>query len=224
MAGKPRTPDAQLAHALAFHDVDLVLDIGANRGQYARRLRAHGYTGRIVSFEPLPELQAVLSAEAADDALWDIGTGVAFGDAAGEAVLERSAESDMSSFLPQSDALRGVSPSSAVLERVTVPIVRLEQVAPDWLGDSRRPFLKLDVQGYEARVLDGAAGLLPKLAGVQMELSLVECYRGERLWRDSVDWLEARGFGLALMLPGYYERKLGRQLQIDGVFFAHITA
>ncbi|WGF86483.1 FkbM family methyltransferase [Marinivivus vitaminiproducens] len=218
MTDKPRTPDAQLAHALRFHGIDLVLDVGANRGQYAKRLRAHGYDGRIVSIEPLPDLRDALLAEAAGDPLWTVAAAMAFGDAPGEAVIERSAESDMSSLLPQSALLRAMSPSSVVVERVAVPVARLDDLAPAWLGDGARPFLKLDVQGYEARVLDGAAALLPRLAGVQVELSLLECYEGERLWRESVDWLEAQGFSLCLVLPGYYERKLGRHLQMDGVF------
>jgi hypothetical protein len=50
-------------------------------------------------------------------------------------------------------------------------------------------------------------------------MALVRLYAGEPLWREMVDRLEAMGFGLHLLIPGYYERKLGRQLQVDGVFY-----
>jgi FkbM family methyltransferase len=218
-SGKPRTPDEQLMHALAWRGVDLVLDVGANRGQYAQRLRTHGYLGRIVSFEPLPDAHRELCAAAAADAGWEVGPAVALGARSGRALLERSAESDMSSLHAQTALLRAVSPSSAVLERVAVEVAALDDVVTPYLRPDYRTFLKIDVQGAEADVLAGAGALLPHLVGLQVELPLVPCYEGERPWREMLAALEAEGFELALLLPGYYERKLGRQLQVDLVLF-----
>ena len=55
-------------------------------------------------------------------------------------------------------------------------------------------FLKIDAQGYEAEVLAGAAGLLERLAGIQLEMSLVPLYEGERAFRAMLDELAALGF------------------------------
>ena len=79
-------------------------------------------------------------------------------------------------------------------------------------------FLKIDAQGYDAEVLAGAAGLLERLAGIQLEMALVPLYEGERGFRGLLDDLAALGFEPWLFLPGYFERKLARQLQVDGVF------
>jgi len=134
------------------------------------------------------------------------------------AVLERSAESDMSSLLPRTALLERISPSSAVAERLEVPLRRLDGLEVLTASPWRRMLLKLDVQGGESAVLDGATGLWDRIAALQVELSLVPLYRGEAPWRAMVDRLAARGFALGLVIPGYYEHKLGRQLQFDGVF------
>jgi len=215
---KAKAPDAQLVAVLEYFRITVVLDVGANVGQYAQRLRRHGYRGRIVSFEPLADAHADLVRRAASDPLWEVGPRMALGEREGEVELEVSAESDMSSVLPQTPLLRRVSPSSAVAHRETVPMRRLDRVAPEWLRPDDRPLLKIDTQGYEARVLDGAGGLIERLAGVQLELSLVPIYRGEVDFRTMLARLDGLGFAPVLFLPGYFERKLGRQLQIDGVF------
>jgi FkbM family methyltransferase len=215
---KPKTGPAQLVAILAHERVDAVLDVGANTGQYALMLRREGYAGPILSFEPLPEPHRLLVAAAAADPLWQVAPAMALAAAPGVVVVEASAESDMSSILPQSALLRELSPSSAVQRRIKVPAARLDGLAelldPAW----RRLHLKVDVQGYEPQVLDGASGLLSRLQTIQLELALRPVYEGEQQWRNMLDRLEALGFAPALMLPGYFERKLARMLQVDVVF------
>lgn len=215
---KKRALREQLVHALGVHRIDAVIDVGANRGQYATGLRRAGWRGPIVSFEPLPDLRDALAAVAAADPDWTVAPAVALGGHDGVAVMERSAESDMSSLLPRGALLDRISPSSRVVERLEVPLRRLDGLAAVTAAPWRRMHLKIDVQGGEAAVLDGAGGLWERIAALQLELSLVPLYRGETPWRAMVDRLAARGFELAFVIPGYYEQKLGRQLQFDGVF------
>jgi len=217
-AAKPRTGPAQLAAILAHERIDAVLDVGANAGQYGRMLRQEGYAGPILSFEPLPGPRVALAEAASGDALWSLAPPLALGAAAGEVVIEVSAESDMSSILPQTALLRQVSPSSAVTERLTIEAARLDALGhllhPAW----HRLHLKVDVQGYEPQVLDGALGLLDRLQTIQLELALAPVYEGELSWRVMVDRMAGLGFAPALILPGYFERKLARMLQVDIVF------
>ena len=215
---KARSPDAQLAAVLERFSVNCVLDVGANVGQYAKRLRALGYAGRIVSFEPLPDAHAGLLRRAAADPTWQVAQRMAIGERDGEVEIELAAESDMSSILPQSALLRRISPTSAVIRRERVPIARLDRIAASFVAPGDEVFLKIDVQGYEPQVLEGAGDLLRTVRGIQLEMSLVPCYEGERGFRETIDQLEAAGFELYLLLPGYFERKLARQLQVDGVF------
>jgi FkbM family methyltransferase len=214
--GKP--PHAQLVAVLAHFRISCVLDVGANAGQYGAMLREWGYPGRIVSFEPQASAHAALARRAGTDPAWQVAPPMALGGHAGQIELEVSAESDMSSVLPQSALLRRVSPSSAVVRKETVPLGRLDEVAGPYLTPDDRVFLKVDTQGYETQVLAGAERLLDRLAGIQLELSLVPLYEGERDFRAMLDELAALGFEPHLFLPGYFERKLARQLQVDGVF------
>jgi len=215
---KARPLQAQLIAVLERFEIAVVLDVGANTGQYGTALREWGYAGRIVSFEPLAEAHRRLERRAAADPAWRVAPRMAIGDRDGEVEIEVSAESDMSSVLPQTDLLRRISPSSRVVGRETVPIRRLDGVVEDYVNADDGVFLKIDTQGFEAQVLAGAGRLLPRLQGVQVEMSLVRCYEGERDFRDLIDDLAAAGFVPFLFLPGYFERKLARQLQLDGVF------
>ena len=209
---------AQLVAVLEHFRISCVLDVGANVGQYGALLREWGYRRRIVSFEPQAEARRALERRAAAAPDWQVAPRMALGAREGEVELEVSAESDMSSILPQGALLRRLSPSSAVVRKETAPLRRLDAVAGSYLTPDDRVFLKIDTQGYEAEVLAGAAGLLERLAGIQLEMALVPLYQGERPFRATLDELAALGFEPWLFLPGYFERKLARQLQLDGVF------
>lgn len=221
---KAKQLQAQLIAVLDRFGISVVLDVGANVGQHGAMLRAWGYRGRIVSFEPQEGAHGALERRAAADPGWQVAPRMALGASHGEIEIEVSAEPDMSSVLPQAGLLRQVSPSSAVVRKETVPLRRLDDVAGPFLAPDDRVFLKVDTQGYEAQVLAGAERLLDRLAGIQLEMSLVPLYEGERDFRAMLDDLAAAGFQPYLFLPGYFEHKLARQLQIDGVFMRTIAA
>lgn len=210
--------NAQLVAILRHHRIDTVLDVGANVGQYGKRLRDWGYGGRIFSFEPLSSAHEQLTDLAADDPDWFVAERMAIGAEDGEIEIQVSAESDMSSILPQNELLQRISPSSEVQKTERVPLRRLDSLIDGLVATEDRLFLKIDTQGFEADVLDGAKDLIPRLIGLQLEMSLVPLYEGALDYRSMVDKLVTQGFELHLVLPGYFERKLARQLEIDGVF------
>jgi hypothetical protein len=80
-------------------------------------------------------------------------------------------------------------------------------------------FLKIDTQGYELPVLEGATRTLKRCVGVQAEMSLLPLYQGQVLFREIIGWLEQREFELWSLLPGFSDPATGRLLQVDGVFF-----
>jgi FkbM family methyltransferase len=221
---KLKEPMAQLVAALRHNGIDAVLDVGANVGQYGSLLREQGWSGPIVSFEPIAAAHARLAARAADDASWIVAPRMALAASEGEALLHLSAESDMSSLLPQTARLRDLSPSSAVIDDIVVPTARLDALSLVVDRPWSRMFLKIDVQGAEPAVLAGSEGLWPRLVGVQLELSLIELYEGERPWRAVLDEVCRRGFVPHLWLPGYFSRRLARQLQVDVVLFREDAA
>ncbi|MCB9727951.1 MAG: FkbM family methyltransferase [Deltaproteobacteria bacterium] len=204
---------------LRHHGVDCVWDVGANAGQYGQLLRAAGYDGRIVSFEPLSSAFERLAARAASDPAWSCHP-LGFGDVAGRFELHVAANSQSSSLLPMLALHREAAPHAHYIGKETVRIETLDAwcaAHPELLG--ARTFLKLDAQGYEARILAGGAATMHRWTGLQMEMSLAALYEGESLLPDLLRDAEAHGFRLESLELGFVDPQTGRQLQADGVFF-----
>lgn len=217
---QPETsPLARLMAALRTFDIDLVIDIGANDGQFSKELRAGGYSGRIVSFEPLTTAHRRLLQASKHDSAWHVHSRCAVGDRLGEIELNISGNSVSSSILPMLTSHSSAAPESAYLGHESAPLITLDSVAPPYLEGAQAPFLKIDTQGYEWHVLDGALATLPKVRGIQMELSLVPLYEGQHLWRECIERLGAAGFVLWALQPVFIDPANGRTLQWDGLFF-----
>ena len=213
------THEAALARLLAVREIDTVLDIGANEGQYATMVRRAGFRGKIISFEPLAEAHSKLRQAAARDPLWTVAPRMALGDHEGSLVMHVAANGVSSSALSMLDAHLQAAPESAYIGCETVPVSRLDTVAEDMRVGGQNLFLKIDVQGFEPKVLEGAPRLLDRTQGVQLELSLVPLYEGETLFLSQVDCLARKGFELWGLMPGFIDKKTGRTLQVDGIFF-----
>jgi FkbM family methyltransferase len=151
--------------------IDAVLDVGANEGLYAARLRAGGYRGRIVSFEPLSAAFAKLERASADDPDWQcIQTAV--GARRGTAVLNVAGNWASSSLLPMDERLPQIEPRTAYVGTQECTVETLDDLGPRALRSADRAFLKLDVQGYELEALLGAEQTLRQVEAVEVELSL----------------------------------------------------
>ena len=208
----------RLLRALEYSGVSLVFDVGANVGQFALMLRSRGFTGDIVSFEPLSAAHDVLQKAAISDSRWHIYPRVAIGNSDGEVQINISQNSVSSSILPMLERHLSAAESSGYVAHETVPIARLDALVPVYAPPETGIFVKIDTQGYEWQVLDGAPETLRRAKGVLIELSLVPLYEGQRLWREIVDRLEAEGFVLWALQNGFTDTKNGRSLQVDAIF------
>lgn len=217
---RPETSEpGRLAAMLADHAVDLVVDVGANTGQFAQALRAGGYGGQILSFEPLSTAHARLLRTSRLDAHWDIAPRIAVGDHEGEIEIHISGNSVSSSVLGMLDSHASAASDSAYIGSERVRVSRLDILARDHLAQSTVPFLKIDTQGYEDRVLDGAVGMLAQVAGLQLELSFVPLYEDQKMFDALLERIRALGFSIWAIWPGFHDPRTGRMLQVDAVFF-----
>ncbi len=210
--------EARRMRLLREHHVDLVIDVGANVGQYATALRESGFTGRIVSFEPLAVAFAELSRAAAADHRW-IAFQVALGDRDGTAEINVAANSVSSSILPMLPVHLGSAPASAFTGKQSVDIRRLDSLFDEICRPSETPFLKIDTQGYERAVLDGSYRALSRVVGIQVEMSVVPMYDGEAPIDEMIALMRELGFTLMALEPGFSDETTGRMLQADGMFF-----
>ncbi len=211
--------ESALSAMLKQAHVDLILDVGANIGQYAKQRMATGYTHRIVSFEPLSAARAILLSEAARYPNWDVADQCALGEHDGTVTLHIAGDSRASSVLSATKAHLQFSPDAIEVATEIVNIARLDKVAQPFIEKSRSPFLKIDVQGFEDQVLRGSTEILPKLIGLQLELSFIPIYHGQKLFLEMLSMISGMGFTLHRMVPAWIEHETGRWLQADGIFF-----
>jgi FkbM family methyltransferase len=213
-----RSEDARLCRFLDKMNVDLVVDIGANDGGYVRALRGAGYSGDVISFEPLEEAHARLAGAAAGATDWHVMPRMALGDHDHQTNINIAANSTSSSILPMQSLHSEAAPQSRYVSVQSVAVRRLDGLAEPRLDQAHAIHLKVDTQGYEMPVLLGSTGLLSRVHSMQLELSLFPLYEGQALYREVIDWVAARGFELCGVVPGFVDERTGRMLQMDGLF------
>lgn len=206
-----------LAKLLQEEKINLVLDVGANSGQFGSELRAARYNGRIISFEPQSAAYAELKTRTANDPAWTVAERTAVGAQTGSVSIHIAANSVSSSILSMLPSHSEAAPESGYVDTETVPVNTLDNLCS--FDPNDRVALKIDVQGYERQVLQGASRVLGRCQVVISEMSLVPLYEGQVLAHEFWALLTAEGFAPWSLEPGFRHPKTGRMLQIDGVFF-----
>lgn len=216
----PRLPPelARRGQLMRHRGIDLVLDVGANRGQYGLCLRqALGYRGRIVSFEPLQQPFALLQQAAAGDAGWQVRQ-LALGSVEGPAAMHVAGNSESSSLLDMLPLHRTSAPESDYIGTEPVMLATLDGLFPDLQGGAQHVWLKIDAQGYEHQILQGMTRHLARVEAVQLEMSLQPLYAGAPLLRQTQQLMADLGFRCVGLEPGFCDPRSGELLQADGIF------
>ena len=199
-------------------NVDLVLDIGANIGQFSLELREAGYNNRIISFEPLSDAYLKLLENSKEDPKWEIAPRCGLGSSSKTAHINVSGNSWSSSFLQITKNHTIAAPSSAYIASEKVSIFTLDELMQNEVSQSKRPYLKIDTQGYELEVLEGAKEVLTYLCGVQLEISLQPLYEGQPELLEIIDKVTKLGFELYDLEPEFYDKQNGRLMQLNAIF------
>lgn len=197
--------------------VDCVLDVGANRGQYGEQLRAAGYRGEIVSFEPVADTFAKLRKTAERDGSWAAHQ-LALGRADGETDMH-VVPGTMSSMLPPSRYGRG---RYEELREVSVEAVRVRRLDGLFEGllahlEGKRLFLKLDTQGYDLEAFAGLGDRVGQVVALQSEVALLQIYDGMPRLQEQLTTYEAAGFGVTGFYPVTRQSRTWRVLEFDCV-------
>jgi FkbM family methyltransferase len=206
-----------MGHVLRLLNIDCVFDVGANNGGYALMLRDYcGYKGRIISFEPTPDVVVALKKAAAGDPLWDVH-GYALGRTEGALKLQVHHARHGSSFLPVSDDVAHLT-GNKIVAQVEVPVKTLNAVFPELQKQYgfKRAFLKMDTQGFDMEVFNGGLDVMPLFYGLQSELSIHPFYKNTPFWLDSLKEYEKAGFVLTSFIPSSSDQPL-RLREIDCV-------
>jgi FkbM family methyltransferase len=203
--------DSRAESLLALHSVKLfkrlrincVIDVGAHIGWYGSWLRNNAYSGFIVSFEPVTSNFRLLEQRCQHDSKWTAHA-LALGSRDEEREINVTNSSNFSSFFSPTDKSRAeFGDLSAIRSKESVTVRRLDglfaAVMP--LLDDPRIYLKLDTQGWDLEVLEGAAGCIERIDAVQSEVSIQAMYGGMPGIGESLQALRDLGFTLSGFFP-----------------------
>jgi FkbM family methyltransferase len=202
-------PIARYMHRLFdFLDIDLVLDVGANKGQYYELLRQQvGYQGQVISFEPVPHLATDLQKKAVNSSRWQV-EGLALGSSSGSLDFNVMRNTEMSSFLRPDHSRVGdlFSEHSEIEQVVQVEVSTVDTILPKVISKygSKNVFLKLDTQGFDLEVLKGASASLAGIAALQSEISMTAIYAGMPSYHEVIQFLEDQDFAVSGIYPNNF--------------------
>ncbi|MES2050201.1 MAG: FkbM family methyltransferase [Pseudomonadota bacterium] len=209
-----------LRQILLQYDIEIVIDVGANQGQYHDLLRDEvGFKGQILSFEPVQKYVAMLSEKAREDKAWRIYD-FALGASSGSAKINVATSAGLDSFLsPRIDAVPHFWKDNPISHEETAQIRTLDDVLQQAGIDCGKQgvYLKLDTQGFDLEVLKGAPIALEQIKALQTEASVRPIYYGMPTYLETLSCLNERGFDLSAMFPISYDDML-RVIELDCIF------
>jgi len=202
--------------------INKVFDIGANVGQYAINLRKQGYTGKIISFEPLPNAYVQLVKNSRNDSLWKIHPRIALGSKNGFKKIFESQNSYSSSILKVLDKHLEGDKGSKIIDEHKVKIKKLDSIFINYFKKRDKILVKIDSQGYEDKILKGFNNNINKCFAIQIELSLVRLYKNQKTYEYFLNFFKKKNFFLWSIIPAFINRKDGQHLQLDAIFVKNL--
>ena len=214
-----QSENARFISMLRTHNVNLIFDVGANAGQFGVLLREIGFDGKIISFEPLSDAREILLNISKNDPQWQIALQTAIGEENGEIEIQIAGNSHSSSVLDMLDTHVRAAPDSKYIGKEKVALRTLDSIAPDYMDSNSISFIKIDTQGYETQVMNGAKKLMSQIVGLQVEISLVPLYKGQCLFDEMLKKLKNDGFELWSISTIFSDPNTAQLLQVDATFF-----
>jgi FkbM family methyltransferase len=224
---KERDFALHLGELLAQLEIDCVLDVGANVGQYHDFLRNKVlFEGPIISFEPVSRHVALLKARAQqEDPHWHIEP-YALGATDGSLDINVMVSDQFSSFLePDNSRIHEFEGLNVPCRTEAVAVKTIDTMLPELrarLG-FKRPYLKLDTQGFDIEVLEGSRQSLGGIPALQSEASVIGIYKGMPGYMDTIRYLGSRGFDITGLYPVSRDRSL-RLIEFDCVMINRSVA
>ena len=209
-------PSKRRIETMRDTDVSVLIDVGANQGQYVTDVRRDGWRGTALSIEPLPDAYAVLADRASRDDLW-ASVNVALGAESGVSTLNVARNQVSSSLLEMTERHRTAVQGSAFVESIEVRVETLDALVAD-RGLAGSFYLKIDTQGYELEVLRGAIATIDACRAIELELSLEPLYEGQPLMPEICRWLLDHEFIAVALWPSLCDPHGRKLMQMDGIF------
>ena len=205
--------------AIESRGINLIFDVGANTGQFALSVFEDDYQGKIISFEPTSNVYKELTRNAEKFYKWKIHERAAVGETCGKVAINVAGNSALSSSVLKMGKLHEENaPDSKYVNIEDVKLLTIDSIFADYFMQSDKCLLKIDVQGYEEQVLNGALNSIKKIDAVKIECSIFSLYEGDKTFEHYFQFFEQNGFGLFDIEPAFSNPVTGRLLQFDALF------
>jgi len=199
---KHTTLNTHIINIINHHKVNLVLDVGANVGDFGKMLRAEGYYGIIHSFEPVSQTFNQLRKTSFNDQKWFVHK-MAMGEVCGKEIINITESSNLSSFLNPNDFGKEYSKTINILQKEMVEVETIDNFLNTQISDfdNLRILLKIDTQGYDLKVFKGAINTIKHIICILSELCIKPIYSGMPHYLDSLRIYEKYGFIISGIYP-----------------------
>ena len=204
---------------LKEYNINSILDIGANSGQFAREVRHTLPRAYLYSFEPLREEYTVLVDSLGRHDERFRAFNVALGETDENKVMFRDDFTPSSSLLKPTEEQRRRFPHTGTLRDRLVPVRSLDRFIAD--NDIRlvpELFIKVDVQGYENRIIEGGLQTFDKAKLLMIEENYLHFYEGQPSFEDLFVLISRLGFVYKGSVNQSYDVTTGQPLFADGIF------
>jgi len=214
-------PTDELSRRIALlhhNEIDVIIDIGANIGQYGAEMRNLGFKGQIISFEPMKKAFDKLEKISSTDPKWKVFN-YSLGERDGKTSINIAKNSVSSSLLNPLPQLTLSAPAAKSIAVEIIGIQKLDTVFDTLNLKHKNIYMKIDTQGYEEMVLLGATDSLKYVKGIQIEMAFIPSYDGAITFDAMKSKLNGLGFELLALENGFYDKASGKQLEVDGIFY-----
>ena len=207
-----------IAQTLEFHNIDLVLDIGANEGQFAEKLIEHGYKKKIISFEPIENVHKILKNNSKAHDNWIVYENLGFGKINETKLINISKNSVSSSILEINKTHLDIEPDARTIRKEEIRLITLNDFLSQNEYKDKKIFVKIDTQGYEENILLGADKVLNQISTIMIETSISKVYDQEKDYLEMINLMKSFGFYVWSVERGFTNKKTGQVLQLDIIF------
>jgi FkbM family methyltransferase len=209
-----------IKNLIKIKKIDVILDVGANIGQFAHSILQLGFDGEIICFEPTSSAHKNLELNFKKIQHVRVYPRCALGDSVKKTTIHISENSVSSSILNMNDEHLYHAPNSRYVNTENVDLITLDsffKLNPKY--KSNKLYLKIDTQGFEMNVLRGAEKSLKNISVIQLEASIAMLYDGQPSFVDIIKFLGHNEFSLWSIIPGFSDPLSGRLLQFDMLFY-----
>tara|TARA_B100000579_G_C22724842_1_gene801223 strand:- start:18 stop:758 length:741 start_codon:yes stop_codon:yes gene_type:complete len=207
-----------IVQTLKNYDIDLVIDIGANEGQFAKKIIDYGFKNKIISFEPIKNVNKILRYNSKNHQNWIVSKSFGFGNLNQTQFINVSKNSVSSSILEINKKHLQAQPDARTIGKEKIRLITLNSYLNKYKFKNKKIFIKIDTQGYEKKIILGAKKVLNRVTGLMIEASISKVYKKETDYMAIINLMKKLGFYVWSIERGFTDKKTGQVLQLDIIF------